>query len=538
MTPGRAAGTALWPALAVAAAAVLPRLPGLSGPFIFDDLNTIAQNPALRHPDLLGFLTDPTLASVKPGNWPWRPLLLLFDALRFGLFDLRPTGWHLSQLLVHALNSVLVFFVARRVFKLSHTAIFAGLLFAVAPVQAQAALYLSARSMVVALPFALGALLAATGGAERWRPAVAAGLVFLAMLASEGALVTAGWIGLALWARAEPLDRRRLMPVAAALFAGGLYHLLRALLPAPTGLELLNYWRDSFDWKQHALSQLTAPFALGRYFFLPTGSSFFHDAPPLGFFSPRVLAATAALLAAGGLVALAHRRPGLRPGAAGLAWYLGSLLPAVFTPLNIELSEHRAYLALPGLCLAAAWLLDRLLVAASDRARLRRAVVAAAGLVVLMDAASAVGRAAEWRSDEAVFRDTVRHSPGYFAAWSMLGAAAYGRGDCRRALADLDRAVALRPGFADGYNTRAACFIREGNSTAALESASRAARLDPQNPTYMNSVAVALMGAGREREALPWLERALQLAPANDPNRPMMERNRARCLAALGQTPP
>ncbi|MGA3007044.1 MAG: hypothetical protein ABSE59_04050, partial [Opitutaceae bacterium] len=78
-----------------------------SGPFILDDPLAITQNPSIKH---LGSAFSPPPAGTTGG----RPLLNLTYALNFALggFDVR--GYHVFNLLIHALAGLTLFGIVRR----------------------------------------------------------------------------------------------------------------------------------------------------------------------------------------------------------------------------------------------------------------------------------------------------------------------------------------------------------------------------------------------------------------------------------------
>jgi len=78
-------------------------------PFIFDDLPSITQNPAIRR---LWPLSG-VIASDLP-MLVGRPLISLSLAANYAVCGYDVTGWHLFNLMIHFLNALLVFGVARR----------------------------------------------------------------------------------------------------------------------------------------------------------------------------------------------------------------------------------------------------------------------------------------------------------------------------------------------------------------------------------------------------------------------------------------
>lgn len=78
-------------------------------PFLFDDLPSITQNPAIRR---LWPLSE-VIASDLP-MLVGRPLISLSLAVNYAVGGYDPLGWHLFNLIVHFLNALLVFGVVRR----------------------------------------------------------------------------------------------------------------------------------------------------------------------------------------------------------------------------------------------------------------------------------------------------------------------------------------------------------------------------------------------------------------------------------------
>ena len=85
--------------------AVLVYLNALPHPFVYDDLVGVVGNPALV--DGAG-----PLEVVRQNVF--RPVVNLSFALDHALWGFRPVGYHLTSVLLHALNVALLFVLARR----------------------------------------------------------------------------------------------------------------------------------------------------------------------------------------------------------------------------------------------------------------------------------------------------------------------------------------------------------------------------------------------------------------------------------------
>ena len=116
----------------------------------------------------------------------FRPLGFLSFALDWRLWHLDAFGFHLTNVVLHALNSMLVFALARRMFSVTHAAI-AGLLFALHPASHEAVYWIAARFDLLATFWALLALLALSKAGKAWRAAGAVAFA-LALLSKESAI--------------------------------------------------------------------------------------------------------------------------------------------------------------------------------------------------------------------------------------------------------------------------------------------------------------------------------------------------------------
>src|SRR2546427_9555065 len=96
----------LLPGLLVAALSVSIYLGALRNPFVYDDRITVVENPSIRH---LG-----NIRSVLRFDL-FRPLVNLSFAVDHVLWDLNPVGYHLTNVLLHALNVVLLFILVSRI---------------------------------------------------------------------------------------------------------------------------------------------------------------------------------------------------------------------------------------------------------------------------------------------------------------------------------------------------------------------------------------------------------------------------------------
>ena len=85
----------------------------------------------------------------------YRPILNLTYFLDYYLFQANPYGFHLINILIHCVNSVLVYRIVNQIFSSSLLGVFAGLLFSLHPIQSEAVAVMSCRFDLLATMFVL-----------------------------------------------------------------------------------------------------------------------------------------------------------------------------------------------------------------------------------------------------------------------------------------------------------------------------------------------------------------------------------------------
>lgn len=159
-------------ALIVALAALLVYLNSIHGEFVFDDGPVLT---ATRK--MYGFPASFWLRCMRPWRRSLMPRPLLFITYRvdYALWRDNPAGWHLTNIGIHALNTVLVLLILSRFFA-GHGSLLGALVFAVHPLATSAVASISGRSSSLCALFYLTGLLAVLN--HSW--VVAAGLCWLA----------------------------------------------------------------------------------------------------------------------------------------------------------------------------------------------------------------------------------------------------------------------------------------------------------------------------------------------------------------------
>jgi tetratricopeptide (TPR) repeat protein len=143
----------------------------LRNEFVFDDIYLISINKQIR------FLNLPLLLSS------YRPIRDISYAIDFAIWGANPFGFHLSSILIHAANVLLVFSLVKRLTNDRISSALTALIFAVHPIQTDAVTYISGRRDVLFVSFYLLAFHSyLTYYRSRWsRKAVVCFVLFLVL---------------------------------------------------------------------------------------------------------------------------------------------------------------------------------------------------------------------------------------------------------------------------------------------------------------------------------------------------------------------
>ncbi len=135
----------------------------LSNGFVLDDNIQLTENLAvhsLKNIPLL-FLGGSFGGSTTLQGIYYKPLMSTVFTLLYAFFGASPMPFHLFQLIVHIINSLLVYFLLRKFFK-NNLSLLLSLIFLVHPINSETVLYISALQDQLFTLFGLSALLVAT----------------------------------------------------------------------------------------------------------------------------------------------------------------------------------------------------------------------------------------------------------------------------------------------------------------------------------------------------------------------------------------
>ena len=392
-------------ALLVLVAVLAVYLRSLGGPFLWDDRLLILDAPLIeKGGSLADFLNAPFWAGgashVRVTSY-YRPLVSLSLALDDTVHGGNSGGYHLTNVVLHATNALLLYFLARRHGARAPAAALVSVAWALLPRLAEAAAWISGRTDLLASVFTLAALLVV--GPTWVRRIVSALFIGLGLFAKESAAAGILAVAAGIWLGSAGIPTRKRLSglvVALAPFAVVLvfYAALRVravgFASTPDSLGALGRIRTILE-------------AVGTYAAMLV--DMWRPRAVIGRIGAPTLAGTAAGVAVTVLlVALLRFRSRLTPtSATGIALFFGALLPVLHVvpiPLLTLAADRFLYLPTAGLALALAPSIERFVGA-------RRARWAAALVFVGSLAVATFQRVGVWSDEIAFWVQTYRETP-------------------------------------------------------------------------------------------------------------------------------
>ncbi|MGA8492430.1 MAG: tetratricopeptide repeat protein [Terriglobales bacterium] len=430
--------------------------PAVGHPFIFnyDDDNYVTNNPHVQ----AGMTWQTVRWALTSTDTNWHPVTWFSHALDCTLFDLNPHGHHLTNVVFHTLNVVLLFLLLAHATRAPGRSFLVAALFAVHPFNVESVAWIAERKNVLSTFFFLLAL-----GAYGWyalKPDLKRYLVVTALfvlgLASKPMVVTLPCVLLLLdfwplqriqgWGQSTPetalpvpqapfsrliLEKLPLLALSAGASAvtvfaqrsGGAMHLV---LPFGVRLENATYGYALYVWKA----------------FWPAWLAVFYPHPGDTLAAWQLGLAGLFLLSVSALVWWQRRaRPYL---ITGWLWFLGTLVPVIGIVQVGEqaIADRYAYIPLIGIFVMVVWGTTDLADIKQLSFRTRAKVAALVLAVFVLFTSDQLGY---WRSAVDLWAHAVKVTKDNFLGEQNLGAALLASDRYQEALPHFQKAVQLRP---------------------------------------------------------------------------------------------
>ncbi len=435
--------------------------PASSHPFVnYDDNVYVTENPQIKS-GLNWDTVQWAFTTSEAGNW--HPVTWLSHALDCQLFQEDPAGHHNTNLLLHVLNVLLLFWVLREATGFTGRSWMVAALFALHPINVESVAWIAERKNLLSMLFFLLAL-----GAYRWyvreprtsRYVVVAALFALGLMAKPQ-VVTFPFV-LLLWdywplrrmetasgqAAVDPSDNPEAPQRSFSWLVGEKLPLF-VLCVASALITMrvqqtagaMNTVKNTFPLSIRVGNALVC---YARYLgkaFWPSRLALIYPHPGTSLQTWQVLAALVLLLAVTALVLRAPRRRYLL---VGWLWFLGTMVPMIGLVQVGEqaMADRYAYLPFIGLFIMVCWGVAEW----AERRHVSVALLAGASALVLVALGVTAYRQLEYWSDNVVlWTHIIEVTPPNYIAQDDLGGALLNTGQIETAMEHFRQAAEIYP---------------------------------------------------------------------------------------------
>ena len=495
-----------------------------SSPFYLDDASSIVNNPAIRN-----IANLPAIWNF----WPARFITYLSVALNYHFSQLNVFSYHLFNLIVHLISSLLVSWLLLLTFstpcmqqekitkQAKLLALFAGLIFLTHPLQTEGVTYIIQRATSLATLFYLLALSLyvkfrllqqqeATPLAVRLFYCLSLIVAVMAMFTKEMTITLPFMLLLyeiCFLKGKDKLAWKHLFPFLATLLVIPLTMFLtksvdfigmKMVSEDPANISSLSYLFTQLRVMVTYLRLLFIPLHQNLDYAYPISSSLLH-LPTLASFILLALILTIAFK-----LFSKHRFISF-----SIFWFFLALLPeSSIIPIQDVIFEHRLYLPMAGFSFFTVAAIYYLL-----RNKPLKLMVIALLILTSCYAMLTYRRNLIWQDELTLWNDVVHKSPQKARPYYNRGNVYKDQGNMQQAIFDYSKTIEINPKDAAAYNNRGNAYYQQGNFIQAISDYSQAIIINPKDAVVYFNRGNAYNNQGNMQQAFSVYTKAIAINP-------------------------
>ena len=559
--------TSLLPVVLLILVSTAVYLNTLTHDFVFDDMGTIVENKYISElgNNFPSFFTKDYF-KIAGSEASYRPVATLSYFLIYAISELNPFTYHLSSLLFHIINVLLVYALVNLIQKNKITSLIAGLLFATHPVLSETVNCVSFNEDLLTTLFFLISLIfyiKIRANSKTLRiPLFGLSLLafLLALLSKEMAITLPGIILLYDLTFADPENeklswKRSITTIRSKIFyyfgfmAATLFYLFLRFHVFYNQKELSVHSHGSLFDRIIFLPKHIVDYLQIVLFPLNLNADYVFSYPNSYFAISNIIAF---LIMAGLVVISFFILKKSREIFFGIWWFLITLFPVsniiqIFNPL----ADRYLYLPLIGFCLALSIfinsILHRILAPRINKFTVLKVLSVAA--ILIFYSSVTISRNYDWKDNFTLFSKTLESSPNSPIAHGGLGTAYQQQGKydeatrefkktvelmprhykahyslaylyemqgfVEQAIYHYEKVVEINPNFVDAYYNLANIFTKYRLLAQAAHAYEKVIKLEPNDYEARNNLGVVYAMQGKLGQAIQVWEKVLEIDPQN-----------------------
>jgi len=446
--------------------------------FFWDDYDYILQNTQItqfKFSDISSFFS-----SFYVGNY--HPLTTLTWALEFKFFGENPSGYHVVNIFLHLINTVLVFYFAQLLMQDKRVSIFTAVIFAIHPMHIESVAWISERKDVLYSLFYILSMIYYLLYLEKKRNKylVYTFITFILACLSKSAAITLPLILILIDYYKEKINSKNSIQKIPFLLVSIVFGIV-AIISQKSGNAL------SSDVKLFGLFDrfLLTGYSIYYYllsFFVPTKLCALHFYPKVGEALPRVyyIANVIVLIIAISVFFIKKYKKEL---VFGLLFYLvGISLVIQIIPFGKSMvSERYSYVPYIGLAMMISKVLFEIIDRYKNKKDYEKTMYGIFGIIIMLFSYQSLSRISVWKTPYLLFSDVIEKYPNVsFGYWLR----AYNRlheSDFHACILDCNKGIALDSNSTVLYANRAVAKYYLADYPGAIYDYSKVLEREPKN---------------------------------------------------------
>ncbi|MGO8988895.1 MAG: tetratricopeptide repeat protein [bacterium] len=473
-------------------------------------------------------------AFTSTENGQWHPITWLSHMIDYQFFGLDARGHHMTNLLLHIINTLLLFILLYRMTAAAWQSGFVAALFALHPLHVESVAWISERKDVLCAFFWILALMTyfryVKNQTKRWRLLLLLCFIFAVMAKSMAVTLPFVLLLLDYW----PLSRMELketdhIPI---LFASpsltlmnrniSIVKLLSEKLPLFSVSAVISLFTIFTNYRVGSLTSVDKLSWMVRFqnaavSYVGYISKMFWPSPLAVLYPHQIKlpfwhvawAASIFLIITVLVLLVKKKRPYL---VVGWMWYVVTLLPVIgLVQAGIQrMADRFAYIPMIGLLIIVVYGCADIV----NKWHLSKAVLSGAcGLVLLILMLCTKSQVILWRNSITLFEHTLSVTANNYLIYNNLGVTLARQGKDQKAFLQYQKALEINPRYADAHYNLGKLLARQSKDEEAMVQFMESLRIKPEKKEAHNDLGVILNKHGRIQEAVFHFAQAIRIDP-------------------------
>ena len=485
--------------------------------FVWDDRYIITENTLAKSwRNIPTFFTTHLFEGSKQPSNSYRPLQKLSNLLDYSIWRLNPFGYHLTNIILHALNAVLIYILVNLLFKKKEISLIVSALFAIHPIHTQAVTYISGRADLLAGFFIFLSLIFfvkhRNNNVETKKYYWGAVACFMLALLSRESAVILPFI-LILYDITFPSKLKKLkvrlvdyLPFFLLLV---LYGLMR--------MTVLDFSFNVGSWASQTNPYLRiitfgrVVFTYIRLLLLPLGLHMeYMPNWATTFFNPQILICNTLLLIIFASVIASYKYS--RTLFFGSAWFFLTLIPfSNILPLNAVMAEHWLYIPSVGFFVVFALVVNKSAYFIKNPHVKNNFLIFVLIPIFAFYSVLTIMRNRDWKDELTLYQNVLKYSPSSARVHNNLGNIYVNIKEYENAIKEFEEAIRLKAKYFEVYNNLGIVYQLQKQYEEAIRKYEKAIEINPNYAEAYNNLAGVYALLEEYEKAISLCEKALSL---------------------------